>query len=67
MDRYLEIPDMKRRVTVKLFGRDFSRVLTAICGLQGTIGYLTTDWIFEIPIRAKADVYSFRMVLFELI
>jgi hypothetical protein len=48
----------------KLLGRDFSRVLTTI---RGTIGYLAPEWISGLPISAKADVYSFGMVLFELI
>jgi len=48
----------------KLVGRDFSRVLTT---MRGTIGYLAPEWISGLPISAKADVYSFGMVLFELI
>ncbi|PVH38666.1 hypothetical protein PAHAL_5G320600 [Panicum hallii] len=48
----------------KLVGRDFSRVLTT---MPGTIGYLAPEWISGLPISAKADVYSFGMVLFELI
>jgi hypothetical protein len=48
----------------KLVGRDFSRVLTT---MRGTIGYLAPEWISGLPISAKADVYSFGMLLFELI
>ena len=48
----------------KLVGRDFSRALTT---MRGTIGYLAPEWISGLPISAKADVYSFGMVLFELI
>lgn len=48
----------------KLVGRDFSRALTT---MRGTIGYLAPEWISGQPINAKADVYSFGMVLFELI
>ncbi|CAL4950143.1 unnamed protein product [Urochloa decumbens] len=48
----------------KLVGRDFSRVLTT---MRGTIGYLAPEWISGLPISAKADVYSFGMVVFELI
>ncbi|TVU20748.1 hypothetical protein EJB05_30343, partial [Eragrostis curvula] len=48
----------------KLVGRDFSRVLTT---MRGTIGYLAPEWISGMPISVKADVYSFGMVLFELI
>ncbi|CAN1123991.1 G-type lectin S-receptor-like serine/threonine-protein kinase At2g19130 [Linum perenne] len=48
----------------KLFGRDFSRVLTT---LRGTIGYLAPEWISGEAITAKADVYSYGMVLLELV
>ncbi|CAD6255466.1 unnamed protein product [Miscanthus lutarioriparius] len=48
----------------KLVGRDFSRSLTT---MRGTVGYLAPEWISGLPISAKADVYSFGMVLFELI
>ena len=48
----------------KLMGRDFNRVLTT---MRGTIGYLAPEWISSLPITPKVDVYSFGMVLFELI
>ncbi|CAI9772522.1 unnamed protein product [Fraxinus pennsylvanica] len=48
----------------KLVGRDFSRVLTT---LRGTRGYLAPEWISGVAITAKADVYSFGMMLFEFI
>ncbi|KAL6896794.1 hypothetical protein ACP4OV_007366 [Aristida adscensionis] len=48
----------------KLLGRDFSRVLTT---MRGTRGYLAPEWISGVPITAKADVYSYGMMLFELI
>uniref|UniRef100_A0A6I9QKI0 Receptor-like serine/threonine-protein kinase n=1 Tax=Elaeis guineensis var. tenera TaxID=51953 RepID=A0A6I9QKI0_ELAGV len=48
----------------KLIGLDFSRVLTTI---RGTIGYLAPEWISGLPITSKVDVYSFGMMLFELI
>ncbi|CAN1843967.1 G-type lectin S-receptor-like serine/threonine-protein kinase At2g19130 [Linum perenne] len=48
----------------KLFGRDFSRVITT---LRGTIGYLAPEWISGEAITAKADVYSYGMVLLELV
>ncbi|XP_066378494.1 G-type lectin S-receptor-like serine/threonine-protein kinase At2g19130 [Miscanthus floridulus] len=48
----------------KLVGRDFSRVLTTV---RGTIGYLAPEWISGVPITAKADVYSYGMVLLEII
>ncbi|KAK4484861.1 hypothetical protein RD792_007461 [Penstemon davidsonii] len=35
--------------------------------LRGTRGYLAPEWISGVAITAKADVYSYGMVLFELI
>ncbi|XP_072954289.1 G-type lectin S-receptor-like serine/threonine-protein kinase At2g19130 [Typha angustifolia] len=48
----------------KLLGRDYSRVLTT---MRGTIGYLAPEWISGVAITAKADVYSYGMVLLEII
>lgn len=48
----------------KLVGRDFSRVLTT---MRGTRGYLAPEWISGVAITAKADVFSYGMMLFELI
>ncbi|THG03726.1 hypothetical protein TEA_009095 [Camellia sinensis var. sinensis] len=48
----------------KLLGLEFSRVLTA---MRGTTGYLAPEWILGVAITTKADVYSYGMMLFELI
>ncbi|RWW03931.1 hypothetical protein GW17_00032877 [Ensete ventricosum] len=48
----------------KLVGRDFSRVLTT---MRGTRGYLAPEWIAGVAITAKADVYSYGMLLLEII
>ena len=48
----------------KLFGWDNSHVLTTV---RGTRGYLAPEWISGVPITAKADVFSYGMMLFELI
>ncbi|KAL4573053.1 hypothetical protein LXL04_019846 [Taraxacum kok-saghyz] len=48
----------------KLMGRDFSRVLTT---MRGTRGYLAPEWLSGVAITMKADVYSFGMMLFEII
>ncbi|XP_020249614.1 G-type lectin S-receptor-like serine/threonine-protein kinase At2g19130 [Asparagus officinalis] len=48
----------------KLIGHDFSRVLTT---MRGTIGYLAPEWIEGLPITPKADVYSYGMMLFEIV
>ncbi|XP_058071225.1 G-type lectin S-receptor-like serine/threonine-protein kinase At2g19130 [Magnolia sinica] len=48
----------------KLIGRDFSRVLTT---MRGTRGYLAPEWISGLAITSKADVYSYGMMVFEII
>ncbi|KAI8008315.1 G-type lectin S-receptor-like serine/threonine-protein kinase [Camellia lanceoleosa] len=48
----------------KLMGRESSRVLTT---MRGTRGYLAPEWISGVAITAKADVYSYGMMLFELV
>ncbi|KAM0059051.1 putative protein kinase RLK-Pelle-SD-2b family [Helianthus debilis subsp. tardiflorus] len=48
----------------KLVGRDFSRVLTS---MRGTRGYLAPEWLSGVPVTAKADVFSYGMLLFELV
>ncbi|XP_062179256.1 G-type lectin S-receptor-like serine/threonine-protein kinase At2g19130 [Phragmites australis] len=45
-------------------GRDFSRVLTTF---RGTVGYLAPEWLSGVAITPKVDVYSFGMVLLEII
>ncbi|KAF0905127.1 hypothetical protein E2562_000924 [Oryza meyeriana var. granulata] len=35
--------------------------------MRGTRGYLAPEWISGVPITAKADVFSYGMMLFELI
>ncbi|KAG8084925.1 hypothetical protein GUJ93_ZPchr0010g8280 [Zizania palustris] len=44
-------------------GRNFSRVLTTF---RGTIGYLAPEWISGVAVTPKVDVYSFGMVLLEI-
>ncbi|PIA51106.1 hypothetical protein AQUCO_01100142v1 [Aquilegia coerulea] len=48
----------------KLIGREFSRVLTT---MRGTRGYLAPEWISGVAITVKADVYSYGMMLFEIV
>ncbi|GLJ27328.1 hypothetical protein SUGI_0536360 [Cryptomeria japonica] len=48
----------------KLVGRDFSRVLTTT---RGTKGYLAPEWISELPITPKVDVYVFGITLLKII
>ncbi|XP_002965980.2 G-type lectin S-receptor-like serine/threonine-protein kinase SD2-2 [Selaginella moellendorffii] len=48
----------------KLMGREFSRVVTS---MRGTRGYLAPEWLSNMPITPKADVYSYGMTLLEII
>ncbi|KAJ7981478.1 putative S-receptor kinase [Quillaja saponaria] len=48
----------------KLIGRDFSRVLTT---MRGTLGDLAPEWISGVTVTPKADVFSYGMLLFEVI
>jgi Protein kinase domain/D-mannose binding lectin/S-locus glycoprotein domain/PAN-like domain len=60
----LFVPKIADFGLAKLVGHDFSRVLTS---MRGTIGYLAPEWIVGTAITAKADVYSYGMMLFEII
>lgn len=48
----------------KFLGREFSRVVTT---MRGTVGYLAPEWISGTPVTPKVDVYSYGMVLLELV
>ncbi|KAG2595567.1 hypothetical protein PVAP13_5KG084387 [Panicum virgatum] len=48
----------------KLVGRGFSRALTT---MRGTMGYLAPEWIGGAAVTPKVDVYSYGMVLLELV
>ncbi|KAJ0985671.1 hypothetical protein J5N97_004027 [Dioscorea zingiberensis] len=48
----------------KLMGRDQSRIVTTI---RGTKGYLAPEWFLENGISEKSDIYSYGMVLLELV
>ncbi|CAL5083174.1 unnamed protein product [Urochloa decumbens] len=48
----------------KLLGREFNSALTTI---RGTMGYLAPEWVSGQRITRKADVYSFGIVLLEII
>ncbi|EFJ33401.1 hypothetical protein SELMODRAFT_27749, partial [Selaginella moellendorffii] len=54
--------EMKPKVAdfglAKLMGREFSRVVTS---MRGTRGYLAPEWLSNMPITPKADVYSYGM------
>ncbi|OWM83529.1 hypothetical protein CDL15_Pgr013010 [Punica granatum] len=48
----------------KLMGQESSSVLTT---MRGTRDYLAPEWISGVAITAKADVYSYGMMLFEFV
>ncbi|KAG8652067.1 probable receptor-like protein kinase At5g20050 [Manihot esculenta] len=48
----------------KLMGKDESRVITNI---RGTKGYLAPEWLLENGVSEKSDVYSYGLVLLEMI
>lgn len=48
----------------KLMGKDQSRVVTTI---RGTKGYLAPEWLLEHGVSEKSDIYSYGMVLLEMI
>lgn len=48
----------------KLLGHEFSRVLTS---MRGTFGYLAPEWLTGSAITPKADVYTYGLMLLEII
>ncbi|EXC05931.1 G-type lectin S-receptor-like serine/threonine-protein kinase [Morus notabilis] len=48
----------------KLMGREHSKVFTMV---RGTRGYLAPEWVTNRPITVKADVYSYGMLLLEIV
>ncbi|KAG8362618.1 hypothetical protein BUALT_BualtUnG0057700 [Buddleja alternifolia] len=48
----------------KLKGREESKVVTSI---RGTKGYLAPEWLLENGVSEKCDVYSYGMVVLEII
>ncbi|XP_058070874.1 G-type lectin S-receptor-like serine/threonine-protein kinase LECRK3 [Magnolia sinica] len=48
----------------KLLKTDQTRTLT---GIRGTKGYVAAEWFKTVPITAKVDVFSFGVVLLEIV
>eukprot|EP00249_Psilotum_nudum_P013344 c24283_g1_i1 orf=391-2940(-) len=48
----------------KLLAKDQSATVT---NFRGTRGYLAPEWIANLPITEKADVYSYGMMLLEIV
>ena len=45
-------------------GSEHSHVVTMV---RGTRGYLALEWVSNRPITIKADVYSYQMLLLEIV
>nr|KYP61784.1 Putative receptor protein kinase ZmPK1 [Cajanus cajan] len=48
----------------KILNKDQTRTST---NLRGTIGYMAPEWLKSAPITAKVDIYSFGVMLLEII
>ena len=57
-------PKISDFVLSKLLNRDQTRTDTNI---RGTMGYIAPEWLRSGPITSKVDVYSFGMMLIEII
>jgi hypothetical protein len=44
--------------------KDHRRTMTSV---RGTRGYLAPEWLANLPITSKSDIYSYGMVLLELV
>ncbi|PWA43530.1 S-locus glycoprotein domain-containing protein [Artemisia annua] len=50
----------------KLFNQD-GRENSIFSKIRGTRGYMAPEWVFNLPITSKVDVYSYGMVVLEMI
>ncbi|KAK6913933.1 Bulb-type lectin domain [Dillenia turbinata] len=48
----------------KLLNKEQTRTCTAV---RGTIGYMAPEWLRNVPVTAKVDVFSFGVMLLEII
>jgi serine/threonine protein kinase len=64
LDQNLE-PKIADFGLAKLFNRGGSS--QNVSRVRGTVGYMATEWISSLQIMAKVDVYSYGVVLLELV
>ncbi|KAK2983613.1 hypothetical protein RJ640_023147 [Escallonia rubra] len=58
------VPKVSDFGLAKLMGREHSQVVTMV---RGTRGYLAPEWLSNRPVTVKADVYSYGMLLLEIV
>ncbi|KAK9949915.1 hypothetical protein M0R45_005424 [Rubus argutus] len=63
MDEYM-CPKISDFGLAKLLQQDQTRTST---GIRGTKGYVAPEWHRKMPVTVKADVYSFGIVLLEIV
>ncbi|KAK9161968.1 hypothetical protein Syun_002870 [Stephania yunnanensis] len=51
----------------KLLKRGRLSNISSFSTMRGTRGYMAPEWVFNLPITSKVDVYSYGIVLLELI
>jgi serine/threonine protein kinase len=66
LDQNLE-PKIADFGLAKLFNRGGSGSSQNVSRVRGTVGYMAPEWISSLQIMAKVDVYSYGVVLLELV
>ncbi|KAK7410067.1 hypothetical protein VNO78_00553 [Psophocarpus tetragonolobus] len=51
----------------KLRNRNDTSTRSSFSMIRGTRGYMAPEWVFNLPITAKVDVYSYGIVVLEMI
>ncbi|KAF8404402.1 hypothetical protein HHK36_009287 [Tetracentron sinense] len=68
LEKVVEEGEREFRAEMRAIGRTHHRNLVrTFTGVRGTRGYLAPEWQKNTPISVKADIYSFGVVLLEII
>ncbi|KAL2619614.1 hypothetical protein GLYMA_08G355200v4 [Glycine max] len=51
----------------KLLNRDNLHSNSTVSMIRGTRGYMAPEWVYNLPITSKVDVYSYGIVLLQMI